>query len=1110
MPRFKLALAVFLTGLMCWIPVFQPIAAYAEASGAIETIAEGGVSDESATEGEASADASGDQSVGNGGSQSASDDQSSVSSATASNTTDSVADAASAGSETQMFDTSSEASIADPASEKPSSDASMANSWRYQNGVFVGGEENTDAPKVLDLDNSRASSVWGIDVSYGNGRIDWAQVKDSGCSFAIIRCGYGWGGDDGQYLRNVQECKKYGIKFGIYLYSYAWDATSAQWEANWTIEQLKTAGVMPGDLSLPVYYDLENMKDGRPAGVDDNNQYRFIDQSQFAPMASTFCNALNAAGYTPGVYANLNWWNSFLTDSVFNNWDRWVAQYNYECDYGGSYSIWQHTSSGKVAGISTNVDMNYYYGNLLGGIGAAGNQHVGYRAHVARQGWQDYRADGSLSGTTGQGLSMEALNIQLYNQECDGGIEARSHVANVGWQDWAAGSTGTTGQGSQLEAIQLRLTGEMANQYDIYYAVHSAEFGWLAWAKNGEKAGSQGYGRGVQAIKVVLVKKGQSAPEAIAGSMPQSFYKPDMTFSYSAHVSNIGWMSSVSSNGVAGTTGQSRAMEAVSLNLKNAEEGYGIQASAHVTNIGWMDWTFGVAGTTDQSRTLQAIKIKLSDAMAQQYDIYYRVHSSNMGWLGWAKNGEPAGTEGYDRAVEAIQIQLVEKDDAPSLPSGSYADAHYVKPMSITYGAHVSNIGWMPRVEDGVVAGTTGQSRQVEALSVAIDRPEYSGSVEINAHVSDVGWQGYRTGTVGTTGQSRSIQAIQMKLTGELAEHYEVWYRVHSSNYGWLAWTHDGETAGTTGLGLAVEAVQIELVEKGSAAFDSTGTASIEAPQTSLSAHVSEVGWTAPVGPGGIAAAGNNVEAMKLTVSDSISGGVAYAAYVQDLGWMPEVENGAAAGTTGRSKHVEAVKVRLTGDLNKYFDVWYRVQLAGTAWMGWAKNGEFAGTTGSNRSITGIQVKVTYKGAPVPGASSLPAFSTQLPQLYSEAGWMGRHIVDVARSTPSPGGGLCALWISQVFDRAGLGYESADARDFYWNDCVSSNLNDLKVGMILATPSHSHTYLGGIYGHVAVYIGDGMVMDNVGTVRIIGLDWWISYYTNPYTVKWGYYNRRPF
>lgn len=850
MPRFKLALAVFLTGLMCWMPVFQPIAAYAEASGAIQTIAADAENEAASGELESSAD-----DAASNGIESNEDEGPATEADTSSTQGSAEEDAAGDGAQAAgADDASSDAADQDKSatgealatmeaedfssdSEKPSSDASMANSWRYQNGVFVGGDESTEAPQVLTLDSSRTSSVWGIDVSWGNGRIDWAQVKNSGCSFAIIRCGYGWGGDDDQYLRNVQECKKYGIKFGIYLYSYAWDAVSAKWEADWTISQLKTAGVMPGDLSLPVYYDLENEKYGRPAGVDDNNQYRFIDKSQFSPMASTFCNALSAAGYTPGVYANLNWWNNYLIDSVFNSWDRWVAQYNYECNYAGSYSIWQYSNTGKVAGISTNVDMNYYYGNFLGSIGADGKQHVGYRAHVANQGWQDYRADGSLAGTTGQGLSMEALNIQLYNQEYSGGIEARSHVANVGWQNWKSGVTGTTGQGNQLEAIQLRLTGEMANLYDIYYAVHSAELGWLAWAKNGEKAGSQGYGRGIQAIKVVLVKKGGTPPAAVSGSAKSAFYKADMSLSYSAHVSNIGWMRSVTSNAVAGTTGRGLPMEAVSFSLQNGEEGYGIQTSGHVTNVGWMNWSSGVAGTTGQAKALQAIKIKLTDAMKEQYDIYYRVHSANMGWLGWAKNGEAAGTEGYDRAIEAIQVQLVKKGATPKLPSGSYSNAHYVKPMSVTYSAHVSNIGWMSTVEDGAVAGTTGRSKQIEALSVSIARAEYSGEIQVNAHVADVGWQGYRSGAVGTTGQSRSIQAVQMKLTGQLAEKYSIYYRVHSSNYGWLDWTCDGKTAGTTGFGLAAEAIQIKLVKKGDKAPGPTTRPAVEASSTTLSAH---------------------------------------------------------------------------------------------------------------------------------------------------------------------------------------------------------------------------------------------------------------------------------
>ena len=428
MPRFKLALAVFLTGLMCWMPVFQPIAAYAEASGAIQTIAADAENEAASGELESSAD-----DAASNGIESNEDEGPATEADTSSTQGSAEEDAAGDGAQAAgADDASSDAADQDKSatgealatmeaedfssdSEKPSSDASMANSWRYQNGVFVGGDESTEAPQVLTLDSSRTSSVWGIDVSWGNGRIDWAQVKNSGCSFAIIRCGYGWGGDDDQYLRNVQECKKYGIKFGIYLYSYAWDAVSAKWEADWTISQLKTAGVMPGDLSLPVYYDLENEKYGRPAGVDDNNQYRFIDKSQFSPMASTFCNALSAAGYTPGVYANLNWWNNYLTDSVFNCWDRWVAQYNYECNYAGSYSIWQYSNTGSVSGVSGNVDMNYFYGKFLdreAEADALAVEHAGDLPDGTYEVLSAKRSDGSLDAAGGG--TAAGTRVQLY------------------------------------------------------------------------------------------------------------------------------------------------------------------------------------------------------------------------------------------------------------------------------------------------------------------------------------------------------------------------------------------------------------------------------------------------------------------------------------------------------------------------------------------------------------------------------------------------------------------------------------------------------------------------------------------------------------------------
>ena len=103
---------------------------------------------------------------------------------------------------------------------------------------------------------------------------------------------------------------------------------------------------------LPVYYDLEDnsiIADGRQAGL--------------ASRAQVFCNSISAAGFKPGIYANLNWFNSILTDSVFksSSWDHWIAQYNPRCDYTGNYSFWQYSSSGKVSGINGNVDMNYAY-----------------------------------------------------------------------------------------------------------------------------------------------------------------------------------------------------------------------------------------------------------------------------------------------------------------------------------------------------------------------------------------------------------------------------------------------------------------------------------------------------------------------------------------------------------------------------------------------------------------------------------------------------------------------------------------------------------------------------------------------------------------------------
>ena len=283
------------------------------------------------------------------------------------------------------------------------------------------------------------------------------------------------------------------------------------------------------------------------------------------------------------------------------------------------------------------------------------------QAHVSRIGWmaQQKAAEGKsvVIGTTGHSLPLEAVKFSFGNKGVGGGIQARAHVKDIGWQNWVdtGAVSGTTGKSRRMEAICLRLTGDLASKYDIYYRAHVANIGWLGWAKNGEKAGSQGYSYAAEAIEVRLVKKGSAAPSTSG----EAFKTPLVI--YNAHVQNIGWQNKVRDGVTAGTTGRGLRMEALNVSLGSWATSSSVQVRAHVANIGWQNWTTGTAGTTGRGLAIEALQIKLTGEAAQTYDVYYRVHSANFGWLGWAKNGESAGSQGFGRAAQAVQIKLVRK-----------------------------------------------------------------------------------------------------------------------------------------------------------------------------------------------------------------------------------------------------------------------------------------------------------------------------------------------------------------------------------------------------------------------------------------------------------------
>ncbi len=310
------------------------------------------------------------------------------------------------------------------------------------------------------------------------------------------------------------------------------------------------------------------------------------------------------------------------------------------------------------------------------------------------------------------------------------------------------------------------------------------------------------------------------------------------SISYQAHVQGTGWLSSVNNGATAGTTGQSRRLECIKINLKSGGKSM-IKYRAHIQGSGWQGWkTSGQeAGTTGKSLRLEAVQIKLTGNYASKYDIYYRVHVAGAGWLDWTKNGATAGSTGSSLRAEAIQIKLVSKGTRVAQTSGcGRAD---ITKTTLTYKAKGQYYGWQKVVGEGATAGTTGQSRRMEAISINLKDYNGSSGIRYSTHVSHIGWQGWKTTgqTAGVTNGSEQIEAIKVQLTGEIAKYYNVYYRMHVAGYGWLGWASNGAVAGTTGGGIRAEAIQIKLVAK-AVAFDKGGTEYIDGANITKSIHL--------------------------------------------------------------------------------------------------------------------------------------------------------------------------------------------------------------------------------------------------------------------------------
>lgn len=292
---------------------------------------------------------------------------------------------------------------------------------------------------------------------------------------------------------------------------------------------------------------------------------------------------------------------------------------------------------------------------------------------------------------------------------------------------------------------------------------------------------------------------------------------------------------------------------------------------------------------------------------------------------------------------------------------------------------------WNAVSGDAIICGMYGDDITVESLGLELKNSIKPGNLEFQAHIQSFGWSDWIAGggVAGEAELAKRIEAVKIRLTGELAEAYDIYYRVYVNTMGWTAWTCNGDMAGTEGLSKGIESIEIKLISKEGippkdGAVYAAAEERIAVPVLDYSIFLNESGWLAYDGTyAGNPGSGDRAEGFKISAADSIyEGAVTYRTYAQTYGWLDWVSDGAFSGAEGISKRAEGVQIQLTGELAEKLDIYYRVYAEGYGWLGWAANGQSAGTKDLALQLEAIEIVLKAKGDEPPGelakASILP------------------------------------------------------------------------------------------------------------------------------------------
>ena len=197
------------------------------------------------------------------------------------------------------------------------------------------------------------AAIKGIDVSKHNGYINWKKVKNDGIKFVIIRAGYGSSTIDERFEEYINGAIEENLDVGIYWFSYAISEEKARLEALKCMEVIKP---YKDKITYPIFYDFEydSVSYAKKHGV-------IINKTKATAFAYAFLKEIQRGGYIPGLYTNIDFSNNYFFKSIQREYDLWIAQYSSRSTYSESHVMWQYSESGRVSGISGNVDLDYCY-----------------------------------------------------------------------------------------------------------------------------------------------------------------------------------------------------------------------------------------------------------------------------------------------------------------------------------------------------------------------------------------------------------------------------------------------------------------------------------------------------------------------------------------------------------------------------------------------------------------------------------------------------------------------------------------------------------------------------------------------------------------------------